>query len=337
MAKRTFLADLDLTLNQLLQARLENLASDPTGVEGRIYYNTTSQKAKYYGKNKAGTLAWLTIMDETHDHSEAQYGAQIDHTKLSNIGENTHGAIDTHISNAAIHRSIDDATISATSLYSSTKIEALISAVNSSIAGALLFKGGYDAATNTPALDATPIAGIKQGWTYVVTVPGTFFSTALAVGDMIIATQDTPELATHWTIVNKDIPDIVAASETAAGILEIATKIETETGTDNTRAITPLRLREQLGVTATNQEAYKDKAAGLSLPRKFSQAIGNGTATTYTVTHNIGSASTVVTVNRVASPYDEVECEIIHTSVNAVIVNFNVAPTLNQYNVTVIG
>jgi hypothetical protein len=39
----------------------------------------------------------------------------------------------------------------------------------------LFFKGGYDAATNTPDLDVAP-AAIQQGWTYVVTVAGTFFT-----------------------------------------------------------------------------------------------------------------------------------------------------------------
>lgn len=51
MAKKVFLADLDLALNQLLQAKLENVAADPTGMnlthKGRVIYNTTDNKAKY--------------------------------------------------------------------------------------------------------------------------------------------------------------------------------------------------------------------------------------------------------------------------------------------------
>ena len=410
MAKRTFLADLDLALNQLIAARLENLTSAPTAALGRIYYNTTDKfiyyhdgtswqqvvigtdtrltnsrtptaheiinasalgslhtisggVAGYVFKATGATTAQLAQLSHTelsnvgtnthaqidtfigttvpatyapigkgvtggdaHDHNGGD-GAQINHTTLSNIGSNTHAAIDTHIADASLHRVIADGAISTTSLYSSTKIEALISAVNTTISGALIFKGSYDAAANTPLLDATPIAGIKQGWTYVVTVAGTFFAEAMQVGDMVIAKQDSPTLAAHWTTVNKNIPDIVAASESVSGIIEIATTAEVTAGTDDTRAITPLKLKQALGTTAS-----------LSLARKFSVTIGDGAALTYAVTHNLNSTATVVQVSRVATPFDYIECEMIATSANVVTVNFNApAPTAGQYLVTVIG
>ena len=49
-----------------------------------------------------------------------------DHTQLSNIGTNTHAQIDTHIADLGKHREINDAAVSTTSLYSSTKIEDLV-------------------------------------------------------------------------------------------------------------------------------------------------------------------------------------------------------------------
>ena len=359
MAKRTFLADLDLALNQLIAARLENLASAPTAALGRIYYNTTDKFIYYHDGTSwqqvvIGTDTRLTnsrtptaheiinasALGSLHTISGGVAGyvfkatgattaqlAQLSHTELSNVGTNTHAAIDTHIADASLHRVIADGTISTTSLYSSTKIEALISAVNTTISGALIFKGSYDAAANTPLLDATPIAGIKQGWTYVVIVAGTFFAEAMQVGDMVIAKQDSPTLAAHWTTVNKNIPDIVAASESVSGIIEIATTAEVTAGTDDTRAITPLKLKQALGTTAS-----------LSLARKFSVTIGDGAALTYAVTHNLNSTATVVQVSRVATPFDAIECELITTSANVVTVNFNApAPTAGQYLVTVIG
>ena len=44
-----------------------------------------------------------------------------------------------------------------------------------------------------------------------------------------------------------------------------------------------------------------------------------------------------VGIHRVATPFDEVEAEVIITSVNVVTINFNVAPTAGQYRVTVMG
>jgi hypothetical protein len=65
------------------------------------------------------------------------------------------------------------------------------------------FKGGYDAATNTPDLDVAPAGAIQQGWTYVVTVAGTFFTEDVEAGDLIISKQNAPTTLAHYTVVNK--------------------------------------------------------------------------------------------------------------------------------------
>jgi hypothetical protein len=80
---------------------------------------------------------------------------------------------------------------------------------------------------------------------------------------------------------------VVAASETVAGILEIATAAETTTGTDDTRAITPKKLTEFAPATATLDTAAdeilirdatdsKIKRAAFPAAAKFS-AWKNGT------------------------------------------------------------
>ncbi|HCY41778.1 MAG TPA: hypothetical protein DHV48_10545 [Prolixibacteraceae bacterium] len=408
MAKRTFLADLDLALNQILAARLENLSAAPAHAVGRVYFNTVDKKI-YYSDGSSwfdivigsdprlsdartptthliisnaglgtqhsitgGTaghvfkvtgattaqLAQLAHGDladkgtnthaqidtfitnapstyapiakgvtggDAHDHNGGD-GAQIDHVNLANKGTNTHTQIDSHISDVAKHRVINDAGTAASDLLSAQKILQLIGDINSTITGSLVFKGSYDAATNAPLLDATPIAGIKQGWTYVVTVAGVFFSEAVQVGDMIIAKQDSPTLAAHWTIVNKNIPDIISASESAQGIIEIATQAEVTAGTDDAKAVTPLKLKTLLGTTAS-----------LTLPRKFTATVGDGTAITYAITHNLNASAVIVSLSRTATPFDQVECEVVVTSANVVTLNFNVAPTAGQYTVTIIG
>jgi hypothetical protein len=83
--------------------------------------------------------------------------------------------------------------------------------------GALIYQGGYDAST------APPSAGVKQGWTYAVTVAGTgggFFNPALEVGDLIIANSNTPTTAADWTEINKNID---VATATVQGIANFPT------------------------------------------------------------------------------------------------------------------
>ena len=77
------------------------------------------------------------------------------------------------------------------------QVNAMIAAGTSS---AKAYKGGYDAATNTPDLDTTPIAGIQSGDVYDVTAAGTFFTIDVEVGDTLTARQDDPTLESHWVI-----------------------------------------------------------------------------------------------------------------------------------------
>lgn len=80
---------------------------------------------------------------------------------------------------------------------------------DSVIVGGLVYQGGYDAATNTPVLDnrGTQIA-VNKGWTYTVTVAGTFYGEVVEVGDVLIAEDDLASGAgalTDWTTVQNNI------------------------------------------------------------------------------------------------------------------------------------
>jgi len=109
------------------------------------------------------------------------------------------------------------------------------------------------------------------------------------------------------------------ASETVAGIAEIATQVETDTGTDDQRIVTPLKLKNWVG-----------------RKQKFIQNIGDGTATQYDVTHNFNSRDVQVTVYRNATPWDNIGCDISRPTVNSVRMNFAAAPTANQFTVMVL-
>jgi hypothetical protein len=68
---------------------------------------------------------------------------------------------------------------------------------------------------------------------------------------------------------------------------------------------------------------------------KYAVSIGDGAATSYTVTHNLGTKDVIVSIYDNSSPYAEVVCDIQHTSTTAITLLFSVAPTSNQYRVVV--
>lgn len=91
--------------------------------------------------------------------------------------------------------------------------------VDNAVTGQLVYQGGYDAATNTPDLTTFPNS-ILRGWTYTVTVAGTFFGEAVEVGDLLIAEIDNPTALTDWTTVQNNVD---LATDSIPGIANFPT------------------------------------------------------------------------------------------------------------------
>lgn len=110
------------------------------------------------------------------------------------------------------------------------------------------------------------------------------------------------------------------ASETSAGIAEIATQAETDAGTDDLRFVTPLKL-------ATSPFAVK----------KYASDFGDGSSTSFNFTHNFGTRDVLVEVILNSGNYDTVLCDVQRTSINQVTVVTSVAPASNAYRVLIRG
>jgi hypothetical protein len=120
-----------------------------------------------------------------------------------------------------------------------------------------------------------------------------------------------------WTAFGTSAP---AASETTAGILELATQAETDTGTDDLRAVTPLKMATYAGRI-----------------RKYTTTFGDGSATSYTITHNLNTKVVHVMVYETGGSFRDVLCEVQHTTVNTVTILTATAPASGAYTAVVIG
>ena len=74
-----------------------------------------------------------------------------------------------------------------------------------------------------------------------------------------------------------------------------------------------------------------------AVARKFATSIGDGSATTYTVTHNLGTKDVTVQIFENNADYNQIEADVQHTSTSVVTIKFAVAPSSNEYRVVVVG
>ena len=154
---------------------------------------------------------------------------------------------------------------------------------------------------------------IAVGDTYTVTADGLFFSEQVRIGDFLIAETATAAGAgsalANWTVVQSNI-DIATAAATAGAAIK--------------------------GISGYDSADFTvDTTGWVQLSNKtFTASIGNGSATSYTITHNLNSFDVIVQLYDLSS-YDTVYADVVRTSANVVTVNFTTAPTTNDIRVLI--
>ena len=217
--------------------------------------------------------------------------------------------------------------------------------------GALIYQGGYDATT------AAPSTGVKQGWTYAVTVAGTgspagFWSPTLEVGDLVIANIDTPTSAADWTEINKNI-DVATATvqgivnvPTAGGLKVTAGAVElADVGAgagsvgaaDKSLSITTdakgrvtARTEQAIAIAASQVSNFCAEVESCQTAREKVGTIGS--ATSWTITHNFGTRNVVATVYQNSGSYQEVKTTVTRPTVNTVVISVAFAVGANALN-----
>jgi hypothetical protein len=150
----------------------------------------------------------------------------------------------------------------------------------------------------TRAADMNTAAEVEQA---IVTVEeGTSAGTTYRQTAVNVTLGTTP-LA--WTTFGTSAG---AASTSSAGIVQLATQAIVDTGTDAAQVVTPATL-----------------AASVWASKKFTANFGDGSATSYAITHNLNSFDVDVEVFRNSGNRDTVLCEVQRTSVNQITLVFD--------------
>lgn len=372
---KQFQTGINLGKNELQNAVIQPLASAPSSpVEGQIYYNTTDQtiyvrKAGAWldlGSQGAGNANLSAVLSATNTviNSSTGTGATVPAVDANNAGVMTPTML-TKLNGIQAGATVTDATsvdnagavmntdTSVTAMQfviaennmasnSTTKIptQASVKAyIDASVAGLLDFKGATDASTN-PNYPAG-----SKGDTYVISVAGKVggaSGVSVEVGDMIVALADVAggtqaTVGASWTVLEHNLVGAVLASNnlsdltdkptafanikqnattSATGVSQLATQAEAQAKANTVKAVTPASLAD--------------------FARKYTTTIGNASATSFALTHGLGSQFVTVQVYD-ASTNEQIECDIVLTSATVATVSFSTAPASNAYRVVIVG
>ena len=197
---------IDLNTNQFLE--LLGGASSTTATLEIVKYNTgnSTSDTVYQGNitcrqdvipdTPASATPFPSYAAASHTHTESD---------ITDLGTATTLNADTSLVGNAWF--LDDDTMAANDaekVASQQSVKAYVDTQISGLGSVMEYKGAYDAS-------ADPSGTAETGDTYTVTVAGSgaasYWTTALEVGDVIIAETDSPATEADWTVVNKDLDD----------------------------------------------------------------------------------------------------------------------------------
>lgn len=173
----------------------------------------------------------------------------------------------------------------------------------------------------------TPPRGIKFGTDELVYSQFSGTGTYTASNGVLLT-------GTNFTFEPSTTGGLTTGASGGAILLDTNAAIETtSTGT---------KVKPGLGITTSGEGAAGDAVADTVaidtdvVARKVTATIGNGTNTSFTITHNLSTQFVSVTVFD-ADTFAEVFADVVHTNDSTVDISFAVAPSVGAYKVIVIG
>lgn len=328
MAKK-FLTPVDLAQNELQNPVSQNLASAPSSPKvGQFYYDTTTGRFKFRGAS-----AWVDPTDRT-THTGTQtastisdFDTQVRTSRLDQMSAPTAAislgsqritnlATPTASTDAATKAYVDSA-VNGTDWKNSVRCAS--TANIGSLSGLLTVDGITVVAGDrvlvkdqaAPATNGIWVAA-SSAWTRATDADENAEVTA---GLSVMATEGTTQADTQWRLTTNDP---ITIGTTALVFVQIGAGSSYTAGTGI--AIAGNSISIDTSVTA----------------RKYATTIGDGTSTSITVTHGIGTLDVVVQIYEVSSG-STVECDVTRGSTSQVTLAFASAPTAGQYRVVVTG
>ena len=322
----TYLTDINLNKNELQNAVVQNLGSAPSSpVEGQIYYDSTSGDKSIYFYNGS---AWINI---SGDISEVIAGAGLTGGGASgSVTLNVVGG--TGITANSNDIAITNTGVTANSYGSSTAIPVIT--VNAQ---------GQITAASTAAISTDLTIAADSGSNDVVSIGTdtlTFAGTTNEVETTVTNNQIQIGLPSNVTIGNDltVLGDLQVTGTTTTNNVETVSTSNGVIFEGNVADANELTLIAGT-LTADRTVTLPDATGTVALTsditgRVYATSIGDGSNTSYTVTHNLNTRDVNVQLYDNSS-YDTVYADVVRTNTTTVTITFGTAPTTNDIRVLV--
>jgi hypothetical protein len=348
---RSFLTPIDLNKLEIRQAVAQVLGTAPSSpATGQFYYDSSSNYILTYNgstwvdararSSHSGTQTASTISD---------FDTQVRTSRLDQMAAPTADvSMNAHkLTGLAAPTSANDA---ATYSYVNTQVQGAMAGISSkdpvravatsnvsSLSGTTTIDGVSLVATDRVLLTAQTTASqngvwnVASGsWTRPVTEGGT---AELDFGAMWLVLGGSVNAGTQWRL-SSPVSGTITPGSTSITITQWGVATAYTAGDGLTLTGSAFSVVADSGISVSGSGVAIDTAV---VARKYSTTIGDGSATSFTVTHGLSTQDIVVMVRQAGSPYGVVDCDVAAASTSTATVAFAAAPSTNQYRVTVIG
>ena len=145
----------------------------------------------------------------------------------------------------------------------------------------------------------------------------------------VFVEEGTVNTDSGWTLTNNGA---VTVGTTALSFTQFTGLGQITAGAGLTKTANTLDVIGGDGITVNADSVVIDRAVVVT---KYATNVGDGTNTSYTITHSLATRDVIVTLYDNVSPYAEVMADVEHTTTNTITLLFSVAPTTNKYRVVV--